>query len=250
MSDLYNDGAYEFLKVWDILEEHINKKGYRWRNYNSFKVIKELSKIDGIEDIIKTLSIIGYELRTIKVDFTNYVYFLEKDSDIFKTLAEAELYKEYIVRFKALKSLGYEDIKSYKSSAKIQLGRLVKIAKIQGDVVGAIYVLASKGYKIDQATGIGKFDIQNLEKVAGEVDKEKSEGKNGVPIYLYEKGNLEVFQDYFESLGYDDKKLVLESILDYQPEEGRQETDGGVIIQKWLEENYLNLIKEVGFKNL
>ena len=67
-----------------------------------------------------------------------------------------------------------------------------------------------------------------------------------IPIYLYENMDSEIFQDYFNNLSRKDKKLVLESILDYEvKEEPRNPTRRQN--QSWLEETYRDLLKEVGF---
>lgn len=62
-------GANRFLRVWDAINEYLNKNNYPWDDDNdeikrSFDVMKALSEIDNVEEIIKTLAETGYKLPT------------------------------------------------------------------------------------------------------------------------------------------------------------------------------------------
>jgi len=242
-----------FLKVLETLNKHFNKKGCKWGGCStyrrsSYKVMNELSKMDSAEDILEILAETGYELEIYK-DFGSYIYLCDKDMNIFETLEKNGLYKEYALRFKALKKLGYKKINSYKTLAKVQLDHLIKISQLEGDIIGAIYILASNGCQIDKFYGIDKLDIRGIKKIADEVQKEKVQGRGGSHIYLYEKGDVEIFQDYFNNLSVEDKKPVLESILEYEAKKERTKSGNNKEIKKWLEVNYSGLIKEATFKS-
>lgn len=242
-------GAYEFLKVWDAIDEHLNKKKIStWAAKNrSFEMMKALSKLDDIEEVIKTLGESGYELPNYKENvFIHHVFLSENSLKIFEMLAKDGLYKKYGSVFKALKKLGYKEITNYAKSTYTQLSLLINIASLEGDVAGAIYVLANNGYKIDDPTGINKSDFNSIKKITEEDEKEKSEGKGGIPLYLYKTGDTEMFQKYFNSLEAGKKKSVLKLILDYETKEGSDKNQ----IQEWLEKNYKPLIREVGFEDV
>lgn len=242
-------GANRFLKFWDAINEYLNKNNHRWINENekikkSFEVMKTLSEIDDIVEVIKTIAEIGYEIPTC---YNDQVFLNEEILNLFNALAKDEMYKEYASIFRALKRVGYKDIKSYDTSGPAQLDYLTKIACLKKDAVGAIYVLASKGYQIDKVGGISTRDLKNIEKIVGEDKEEKSEGKGGIPVYLYNTGNVELFQDYFTSLKIGDKKSVLKSILDHETvTEWEKPSDQN---REWLEKNYEGLIKELTFTN-
>lgn len=230
-------GPDKFLKVWDLLDKYLNKEGDKWSGGNknrNIKMMKELCKINNIEEIIETLGKIGYVLAI------NYytVFIPEDDLKIFEKFAKDKLYEKCALSFKALKKLGYQSIKSYETPKSTQLGYILEISSLKGNVTGAIYALASNGYQIDQVAGINKLDIQNIKQVIKEAEKEKG----GISIFLYEKGNLEIFQDYFNNLKVEDRKSALESILEYDKENSNNKE-----IIKWLEETYKDLLKEVGF---
>lgn len=243
--------AYEFLKIWDAINEHLNKKGYTWSNKRrTFEIMKTLSKIDDIEEVIKTVAGTGYELYHFINDpvfrFKNYICLQETELEIFETLAKDGLYKKYDSVFKALSKFGYKNINGYKDR-HTQLSRLISLASLEGDVVGAIYALANTNHKIDYAEGLVKLDIKSIKKIIEEDEKERTEGKGGISVYLYNYGNLELFQDYFISLKVGDKKSVLKSILEYETKQEPQEQNK---VRDWLEKNYKNLIREIGFEDV
>lgn len=241
-------GANRFLKVWDTINQYLNKNNYKW-NANSdyekikksFEVMKTLSEIDDIEEIIKILAETGYELLTTQ--YNNQVFLPEKSLNLFNALAKDKMYKEYNLVFKTIKRLGYKDIKSYETSSSTQLDYLIEIASLKKDAVGAIYTLVSKSYQIDKIGGINTRDLKIIENIVEEDKKEKTEGKGGIPIYLYNTGNVELFQDYFNSLETEKKKSVLKSILDNESKEENSNQ-----IKGWLENNCENMLKEVSFE--
>lgn len=249
MNDMDSLEAYEFLKVWDAIEEHLNKKKATWTyKGKSFEGIKALSELDDVEDVIKILADSGYKLESY-IDFpipkTN-IYLTTNDIKIFKTLAKDGLYKKYGLVFKALNKFGYKRISGYKNRYT-QVDRLISLANLEGDAVGAIYVLVNNGYKIDDSTGISKLDIRSIKKITEEDEKEKTEEKDGIPIYLYNTGDAELFQDYFNSLETENKKSVLKSILEYETKQELQEQNK---IRNWLEKSYEHMIREVGFEDV
>lgn len=245
LGEISTVGAYKFLQVWETLDKYINKKGNKWGgSYSKENVagIVRLCGIDNIEEIIRILGETGYdELATWNGGFYTHVYISERAIELFKTFAEDDLYKKYDMVFKTIKNLGYKGIKSYDTSASTQLGYLTKISKLDGDPIGAIYVLASNSYQIDQFIGLSKIDIQNIKQIIEEAQNEKG----GIPIYLYEKGTPEIFKEYFNSLSVASKKSALESILKYDNKE--ETSNSREEIQKWLEESYKDMLTEVGF---
>lgn len=237
-------GAYKFLQVWETLDKYINKKGNKWGgSYSKENVagIVQLCKIDNIEEVIRVLGETGYdELSTWTGDFLTHVYVSNGDIRLFKTFSEGGLYQKYEVVFKAIKNLGYKGIKSYDTSAPTQLEYLTSISRLNG-AVGAVYALASNGYRIDSFIGLSKIDVHNIKQIIEEAQNEKG----GMPVYLYEKGDLKIFQEYFNSISIESKKSALESILKYDNKE--ETSKSREEIQKWLEESYKDLLTEAGF---
>lgn len=244
IADLGNDGAYEFLEVWDTLDEHLNKNGYDWdgncKNDN-IKHIKILSEIEGVKEIIKVLSEIGYELPTCKEEYKTCIH-IGGSIQFFKTLEKEGLYKKCASVFKAFKNLGYQKMNSYVTLPSTQLDHLIRIAYLKEDAAGAIYILANKGYKIDGAIGINKVDFKNIEKIT-------EEGKERIPIYLYNEGDAKIFQDYFNCLETKKKKSVLKSILDYETKTESEGSNNRKLNREWLEKDYKDLLREVGFED-
>lgn len=239
--------AYELLKVWDALDEHFNKKKHRWNNIKNVEMMETLSEIDDIEEAIKTLADSGYVLNSFMPSPISTVIYLEKeDIEFFKALAKDGLFQKYDSVFKTLSKFGYKSISNYKNMYD-QADYLLRMACLEGDVMGSIYVLANSGYKIDGTLGLNRLDLKNIKKITEKNKKEISEGKGGIPIYLYNTGNLEIFQDYFISLKAGNKKSVLKSVLEYEIKQELQEQNK---IRDWLEKDYENLIREVGFKDV
>lgn len=250
MGEISLVGAYSFLQVWEALDKHINKDKRKWGGYSNYRMqtaraIKELCKINDIEKVIEVVGETGYDtLSTYSGEIFTYVCLSETNLQIFKNFAENDLYKKYGSVFKAIKKLGYKDIKSYDTSTINQLDNLTEISKLDGDIIGAIYTLAANGYQIDQIVGISKIDIQNIKQIIKKSKKENLE--NEIPIYLYESKNPELFQEYFNSLEAENKKSVLRSILGY---EAKKDTSSNNQAQGWLEKEYKDLLREVGFEN-
>ncbi len=240
--------AYEFLKVWGAINQHLNEKEIRWGNRDeAYKVMKTLSKLDDIEDVIRTITYSGYELHVYKdIPFGTDIYLHKDDVKIFETLAKDGLYKKYDSVFKALNKFGYRGVNSYKNMST-QVEYITNLASLGGDVLGAIYILVNNGYQIDEVVGLNRLDLKGIERILEENEKEVSEGKGGIPVYLYNTGNLELFQDYFTSLKMSDKKSVLKSILEYETKQESQEHNK---IRDWLEKDYESLIREVGFEDV
>lgn len=238
--------AYEFLRVWDVINQHLNKKEIKWGDKDeTYGMIKTLSKIENIEDVIKTIAYSGYELYIISATpFGTDIYLHKDDVKIFETLAKDGLYKKYDSVFKVLNKFGYKGVNSYKNMPT-QVDHIISLAGLEGDVLGAIYILVNNGYQIDEFVGLNRLDLKGIERILEENEKEISEGKGGIPVYLYNTGNLELFQDYFTSLTMSDKKSVLKSILEYETKQEPQEHNK---IRDWLEKDYESLIREVGFE--
>lgn len=238
--------AYKILKVWDAFDEHLNKKklGLGSNARRTFEELKKLSEIDGIEEVIKTLADSGFEMPSYKDIFTYAPRLEHEHTKFFMALAKDELYKKYGPLSKALSKLGYKG-GSYSKALQNQTEHLTTIISLKGDAEGAVYVLAANDYKIDESAGLDYLDIKNIKKIIEEDEKEKSEGKGGIPVLLYNTGNAELFQDYFNSLETEEKKSVLRLILDYEPKE---ETNNQ--IKEWLEKNHENLLREVGFEDV
>lgn len=245
--------AYKILKVWDAVDEHLNKKKLKLGCYarSTFDIFKELSEIDGIEEVIKILGDSGFEMLTYK-DLGTYARLDPEHIKLFSTLAKDETYKRYGRLSKALSKLGYKGVNNYSKHSRYQIEPLTTLVSLEGDIEGAMYVLATKGYKIDESVGLDYLDIRTIKKILKEDEKEKSEGKGGIPIYLYNTGNVELFQDYFNSLKAENKKSILRSILDYETKEEPKEPllrESKNQIREWLEKDYENLIREVGFED-
>lgn len=250
--EIDNLEAYKILKVWDAVDEHLNKKkhGLGYRAYRTFNALKELAKIDYIEEVIKTLGDSSFEMPTYR-DILTYTYLDENHVKFFGTLAKDELYKKYGPLSKALNKLGYKGINNYSKPPQNQIEHFITTISLKGDVEGAMYVLAANGYKIDESAGLDYLDIKNVKKVIEEDEKEKLEGKGGIPIYLYNTGNAELFQDYFNGLEIEKKKSILRSILDYETKDAKDCLLRGseTQIRCWLEKDYENLIREIGFED-
>ena len=240
-AELGDEGAYEFLEVWDALDEHLNKSDYNWNKYDNIRSIKEVSKISNIKETIKFLGEAGYALPYYKEESNIYVN-LQNGIQFFKMFEEKSLHKKCASVFKALKNLNYKDINSYITPAPAQLDYIIRIACFKDDVAGAIYILASKGYKIDETIGINKLDSNNIKKIT-------EEGKESIPVYLYNEGNAKLFQEYFNGLEAEKKKSVLKSVLDYETKTGSEGSNNRKQNREWLEKDYTDLLREVGFED-
>ncbi len=208
-------------------------------------MMKTLSELDDIEGVIKTLADSGYLLNSyMPSPISTVTYLIEEDIRLFKTLAKDGLFKKYDSVFKTLSKLGYKSTSDYKNMYN-QAAYLLSIACLEGDVIGAIYVLANNGYKTDGTFGLNRLDLKNIKKITEKSNKETSKGKDGIPVYLYNTGNTEIFHNYFISLKAGNKKSVLKSILEYETKQELQEHNK---IRDWLEKNYESLIREVGFE--
>jgi len=245
MGEISQIGAYNILGVWEALDKYINKNGNRWGGTSNYRdenitMMRKLCEIENVEEVIKTLGETGYDsLKTYSGDVYTYVRLSDNNLEAFKMFSSNGLYKRYSKVFNALKNLGYKDIKSYDTTTKNQLDYLVEISKLNGDAVGAVHVLASNGYQIDQVIGVSRRDVQNVTQIIGEAKNEKG----GIPAYLYEKGILKTFQDYFTGLSNEDKKSAIGTLLEY---EAKEPTEGMKGIQKWIEENHKELLAEAG----
>lgn len=245
MAEVGLAGAYNILQVWETLDKHINKGGNKWGGHDEYRkeniiMMKKLCEIDNIREVIETLGETGYNiLKIYSGDVYTYVRLSDDNLNTFKKFAENDLYKKYAQVFNALKKLDYKDIKSYDTSTQNQLNYLVEISKLNGDPVGAIYVLAANNYQIDQVIGVSKIDLNNIQQI---IEESKNE-KGGIPIYLYEKGHIEMFKDYFNNLSREDKKTALGLMLDH---EDKESSKGMEDIQKWLEENHKDILTEAG----
>jgi len=78
--------------------------------------------------------------------------------------------------------------------------------------------------------------------------EEKSKGTGGSHIYLYEQGNIEIFQEYFNSLNSEDREPILKSILNYKSKTDSSNLNKSREIQEWLEQEYSKEIKKLTFK--
>jgi hypothetical protein len=245
MGEISLVGAYKILEVWEALDKHVNKNGNKWGGYSdnrrrSINMMRKVCEIDNIKEVIKALGETGYDsLEVYGGDVYTYVYLSDKNLETFKMFAEKGLYKKYSQVFNAFKKLGYKDIRSYDTSSQNQLDYLVEISKLNGEPAGAIYALASNGYQIDQVVGVSKRDVQNIKQIIEEAQNEKG----GISVYLYEKGILEMFKDYFNNLSGEDKKTAMGLILDH---EDKESSKGMEEIQKWLEENHKDILTEAG----
>ena len=246
--------AYKILKVWDAVDEHLNKKKLKLGCLarSTFDIFKDLSEIDGVEEVIKALGDSGFEMVTYK-DIGSYARLDQEHIKFFETFAKNGLYKRYAPLSNALSKLGYKGINNYSKSkySQDQIYYLTSIVSLEGDVEGAMYVLATRGYKIDESIGLNSLDIKIISKVVEEDKKEISEGKGGIPIYLYNTGNVELFQDYFNDLEIEKKKSVLRLILDYESKvKDALLRTSEIEIRCWLEKNYESLLREVGFEDV
>lgn len=245
IADLGDDGAYEFLEVWGALDEHLKKKDYDWGgSCNGYNIdsIKTISKMEGAKGIIRILSEIGYQLPTYIEDRKSHVRVGDECVQFFKTLEKEGLYKNCTSIIKALKNLDYKDINSYETPAHAQLEYFIKIACIKEDPAGAMYILASKGYKIDKTIGLNKLDLSNIEKIA-------KEGKEEILVYLYNEVNTRLFQEYFNNLEAEKKKSTLKSILDYETKTELEGSNNRKLNREWLEKDYKDLLREIGFED-
>ncbi len=241
------DEAGKILAVLNKLEEHF---GYG-RIYSEvsltggspvqFSRVLELSKLKGgVCGMLDTLADAGYTLNEYKEkkDNTMIRYLTEKDIVLFKRLMKNDAYKKFHEIFKTLKrTLGYEN-KTFSSNYHSEIENLIELTRIKGDVTGAICLLAHKGYSIKKEIGLTENHVETIEYITRVMLKEDD---NGISIlYLYKKLKPELFEEYFSNISQEKKKKVLEKIFEsgYQNEE----------VITWLDKNYPDLIREVGFK--
>ncbi len=208
-----------------------------------FERILELSKTKGdVCGMLDSLADAGYALNEYKdeKDKTLIRYFTQKDILLFKRLMKKDLYKKFYETFKTLKkTLRYDNKACLASNHFSEIENLIELTKIEGDVTGAICLLAETGYKINKEAGLTENHVEAIERITRTILKEAENGIN--TLYLYKKLKPELFKEYFTNISLEKKKKTLEKIFEseYQNEE----------VISWLDKTYPDLLREVGFKD-
>lgn len=239
--------AESFLKVLDKLEEKFDYKIKDFSDYlqrYQFEKILELSRLKGdVLGMLDALACTGYKLGSVDVGsffIIHKPYIEAKNYDLFKSLLKNNLFEKYLAVFKAFRNAfgcEYKDFSRSKQSEHID--NIIKFSELDGDVRGAIYILASNNYMIEQETESIQKDMKKIEKIVKALENEKSENPNIVYLYLYKKSDTELFKKIFSDLSTEEKRSALEAIFNCD-----QHNEKTI---KWLEDEYSDLIKEVGF---
>lgn len=234
--------AGRILEVIKKLSECLNYTdlGYKGEDYpeahidlspQQFKMILHISRLKGdVSGMLETVSYLGFSLK--KHRGKRYIN-SDEDKYLFTGLMKEGFSDEKKIVLKSLKDmLGYSFCKTQEECQK-----LTKVSGMEGDVLGAVCLLASEDCKINQKTGLTKKYLKALECLASELESMNG----GNYSYLYKKVKPEFFKEYFSSLSLEKKKLALEKILE------SDHYDKEVV--EWLEQNYYGLLREVGFKD-
>lgn len=254
---LSNSELGQFLKFFKKFQSCFNPGKKRLDFYKPYQEnIIELYRMRGdLENMMETLADSGYKLdRYFNIDLRIVKSVFQGDINIFEDLLRNDLFKKYSAVFNALKKgLGYKSVSSYgkREEMRNQTGTIIKLSQSDGDIVGAIYVLASNDYKINEKRGIIKSEVEFIENITKEIEKGKSRREGGSHIYLYKKGNVEIFKKYFSDLSSNDKGRVLESIFKYEYNSDEQNMGSNKKgIQEWLEKEYPEIVREIGIKSV
>lgn len=209
-----------------------------------FERILELSKTEGdICGMLDALADAGYTLNEYKDKNQDKImirYLAEKDVALFKRLLKDDLYKRFSETFKTLKkTLNYDNRACSSSNNYSEIENLIKLTKTEGDVVGAVCLLAETGYRMNKEIGLTENHVEMIEYVTRTILKENEDGISF--LYLYKKLKPELFKEYFSNINLEKKKKVLEKIFesDYHNNE----------VIRWLEESYHDLLRETSFKD-
>ena len=219
------------------IKENLQKFGESKKERSDFERILKLCRLEGnVLGMLDALADTGYFIGYGSEKSLNII---EYDLEVFEELIKDDLFIKYKSIFEALKTnLGYENggslIFDFYSN---QMDKIIKLARVKGDVNGAICLLANEGYQINKA-GITDTDVGCIEKIAKSLQEEKSSIET-VSLFLYKEGNPDIFKNYFSSLSDEGQKTVLNKILelDYENKE----------IIDWLNEKNYEILQKAGF---
>jgi len=244
------DKATDFLKTLQLLNKYMNQEKipYNKQSSGNYEVVRDISKINKLENLLILLSETGYKLD-LGLDLIRHIRLNQNDLDNIKSLEEYP-FEESLQRLKALKHIGYQGISNYKSNKGINFDNILEILKMDDDVVGAIHVLAYNDYKIDDVYGMDKQDISQIRKIAEVSRKEQEKGIGGSHIYLYETEDSEIFGLYLNNLSIQNQKTTLKSILNYSSEQKGLGFNKFNRIDGWLEEHYKILMRDICFQDI
>lgn len=207
-----------------------------------FERILELSKTEGgICGMLDALADAGYTLNEYKGNDKIMIrYLAKKDVALFKMLLKDDLYKRFSETFKTLKkTLNYDNRACSSSNNYSEIENLINLTKIEGDVTGAICLLAETGHRMNKEIGLTENHVETIEYITRTILKET---ENGIgPLYLYKKLKPELFKEYFSNISLEKKKKTLEKIFE-------SDCHNDEVI-RWLEESYHDLLREISFKD-
>ncbi len=229
--DAEKDTPNKYLDVFKKLKEKMDYKTVNVAHDQFYQVDKvyRLSKIRG--DICKTIDVLA-EIGYKPVKFYGGKRWLTYgDVDIMDKFTKFDV-DNFLKAFRKLKEkLGYKSIRNSFG----QINDILTISQILGYSKAIDFLAEKRGYKI-RKSDINFVDIQNIKESADKLWEEAFEGF--IPC-LYKSSPVK-FIEYFKGLGVEDKKVVIKSIFNCN----EAFNDHGVVT--WLDENYPELVREVG----
>lgn len=246
---LANSDVKKFLNIFEKLRNRFDYKIVEMRycsntggSSGQIKRLLELLELKG--DVCKALDVLadsGYCISSYKewgdffFDDKTIRYVGEEDVRIVKKLVKPDMSSTYSNIFTKLKErLKYKGTKNRHS----EISNLIGLSKLEGDVCGAIDILAEQGYKVNKS-GLTLNDLTTIERFAKDLWNKKIGGLSIEQSRLYQD-DAKGFINYFSNINDEEKKGILRAILncDHYNKE----------VIDWLDNNYANLIRDVGLE--
>ena len=234
----------KFLDVFNVLKKRLNYESIFMENLRNSGGLKgqvtkilELSSLEGIDETLGILAESGYELSKEWKGLNKVPCILKTDLDIVKKMVCGKLYKKEYCQLitKLEKRLGYKNIKKDYT----QLLYLTDFfSRFRSDICEkAIDLLPLNFRTFHYHDKLTEEDVSEMKKIAYDLWEKELDSLKLENICLY-KENAQGFIELFSSLKEREQKAVLKSIMDcaYENKE----------IIKWLDKNYIGLIREVG----
>jgi len=230
--DADRDTPNRYLSVFKKLNEKLDYKTVDIPCDQLYQIDKlyKISRFGG-ENVCKTidaLAEVGYKLTSMK----GRKWLTYSDVDVISRFSKLDV-DNFLNAFRKLKEKF--KYKSIGSDSVGQIDNLLAVSQVLG-YSQAIDYLASFGYKLGGKNLITALDVSNIENASDKLLKDSLE--SFTPC-LY-KSHPVKFIEYFKGLSVEDKKFAIRSILNCD------KASHDPVIIKWLDENYLELVREVG----
>jgi hypothetical protein len=219
-------------KYFDVFWKLKEKLGYKTVSIPAIGQLNQIGKIFKISKkgdackVIDFLAEVGYKLGTF--EGKGYINF---EVDIIEYLTKVDVDTFLKAFYKLKEELGYKSIKQY--PIMYQIKSIIEISQLLG-YARAIDYLATTGYKVKKG-GITEQDIEKIRHISEQLWRKSLED---LTTCLYKDMPGE-FMRGFQHLSLEDKKSVIKSIFNC-------DKTSNMVVITWLDENYPELVREVG----